>query len=799
MCGIVLSGFVPLGMAVPIVGAGFVLLAVEFYRRPLESDRRWILTFLCFAMVFTSYFRAALVSWEYERKVTRSQHLMVVGHTQIQGRLLSAFSQTGKGWKALLDHTQVYLSGAPRSLPARVEVWIRGEERPTGEAGDLLKARGRWRQSPLQPLAGEFDPRLWNLSRDVVGTFQVWGSSEYKIEAASAPTPYERLIRLRDRWRTTITAWFEEHLPRDASALVLAMTTGQRSDLSAEVRSDLVRAGLFHLTAVSGLHVTAMLAAFPWFLKPLGVRRKWRCLLGIPLALLLLLVVGGRPSVVRAVVLGICLMVGFFLDRTVQTLNLLGAAALILLVYDPALLASPAFQLSFFIVAALSIWGWSGSEGSAGRRFEFFLIRTISPTHTLGWFVGRSLLWFATALWTSAIAVLAAAPLTAYHFQQVSMGGLIGNLLGIPLAIVTTVVGMVSLLLLPVFPRVSEWIAQPLSWLAGLLLDWADWVASFSFASFPIARPSPFGLALLVSALLSITFRTASPMKTRRIRRVAALALLALFVWWPILGVEREMRLTFLNVGQGDACLLEFPTGQTLLIDAGSGQSERAGNYSPLTSALLERGIERLDAALLSHPEEDHYGGLAQLVREMPVGAVLCSGDTNPSEEFSQLVGSIRSASVELIRVLAGDRIEGFGDNRLLVLNPTSEEIEHQIGDRNERSVVLLLESMGLRALFPGDIGEETELEIAEILKDGNVHILKVGHHGSRYSSSETFLSSLKPVLAVVSCGENNFGHPHPEAMSRLLAAGVEVYSTRHHGSVEFCWDGTILRRRFPN
>jgi competence protein ComEC len=106
---------------------------------------------------------------------------------------------------------------------------------------------------------------------------------------------------------------------------------------------------------------------------------------------------------------------------------------------------------------------------------------------------------------------------------------------------------------------------------------------------------------------------------------------------------------------------------------------------------------------------------------------------------------------------------------------------------------------MGLRALFPGDIGEETELEIAEILKDGNVHILKVGHHGSRYSSSETFLSSLKPVLAVVSCGENNFGHPHPEAMSRLLAAGVEVYSTRHHGSVEFCWDGTILRRRFPN
>lgn len=278
--------------------------------------------------------------------------------------------------------------------------------------------------------------------------------------------------------------------------------------------------------------------------------------------------------------------------------------------------------------------------------------------------------------------------------------------------------------------------------------------------------------------------------RNRFILSALTLAAANVVVWSFIVGAGSvPARIAFLEVGQGDSGLVEFPNGGAavqLLVDGGP----------PNGAALRELGKllpphdRYLDLVVMTHPQEDHFGGLIELARRYDIGAFLWSGREGTTDSYRELMQTLEDRGVRKIVVGAGDRIT-IGNGKIAVLAPTSELLSAR--DLNETSVVLKIVFEGVRALFTGDAGKEAETVLIRA-HAGPVDILKVGHHGSRFSSSEQFLAALEPALAVIQVGKNSYGHPTRDALERLLRIGATVFRTDERGTIEIHPVGGAVR-----
>ncbi|MDO8469826.1 MAG: MBL fold metallo-hydrolase [bacterium] len=275
---------------------------------------------------------------------------------------------------------------------------------------------------------------------------------------------------------------------------------------------------------------------------------------------------------------------------------------------------------------------------------------------------------------------------------------------------------------------------------------------------------------------------------------ILALALLALdiVVWRGVLASSAETRFLFLDVGQGDSELVEFPAGGgqaggvQLLIDGG-----------PPTGAVL-RELGRalaptdryIDLVLMTHPQEDHFGGLIEVLRQYDVGAFLSSGRSRDTDAYRELIRVIEERGIRMVELGAGDRIRTSGGT-VRILSPTPDLLRSD--DLNDTTLVARVESGGVSALFTGDAGAPVERTLVRA-GVSPVDILKVGHHGSKFSSSEEFLRALRPAVAVIEVGKNSYGHPTSETLARLRAAGAAIFRTDERGTIEVRLGGLGLQ-----
>ena len=792
--GILLSSYFPMKAGLSLLAAIGVFLAFDLYRRNAGERSAWMGVLLCAITVLLGYLRAETITVRYTAQLVAVEGARFQETTRLRGRIETVFEPRKKWWRTEVSSPQLWNGRTWQDLPGGLDVLLSVQSPPSARAGDVLDATGTFKSLAGRTVPGGMDWRKRNEIRGIVGSFFSLGDSNVTIKEVSRPSLRHRLIRIRDGWRQEIERWMTTNLPPDSAALVFAMTTGGRAGMSGELQEDLIRSGLYHLTAISGLHVTALLVSFPWFLKLLGVKRRWRAVLGLPLGIVFLFLVGARIPVIRATTVGMALMLGTCLDRPLQRLNLLGGAALLILVVAPGELWQPGFQLSFSVVCALLLWGWKLSDGSVAYRFEHALRNSIPPCNPFLRSITAIPVWLASVIWTSIVAVLAGAPITACHFHQIAWNGIFANIVGVPLAVAITWFGMLATFGMVLAPPLVWLVKLPLQSLAGLLVWWTGLIGDLPWGFSRSVQPSLVQVILALATLLLFHFPPQWLRHRFWNRRIAALVLLVLFSWWPVVAGSRDLRVYFLDVGQGDSCLIRFPAGESLLVDTGPPTPPRTAQPGRLADSLLDLGVLRLDAVVVTHPETDHYGGLAELVGTIPIGTVLCSGDSKDSESFWRIADLVDSASIPIQRVLSGDRIMGIKDSTLTVLNPTAADLQYQIGDVNDRSVVLLVEQAGLRLLLTGDIGSQTEFLIGHRFPSIDAHILKVAHHGSRFSSSREFLQQVRPEIAVVCCGENSFGHPHPDVLDRLTQMGTETCVTRTSGTVETNWNGRDLR-----
>jgi len=676
----------------------------------------------------------------------------------IDGRLMEEPVRWATDHMRLLLDVDAYHDG-PDRRPAsgRVQLTIYGETGSLGE-GQRIRAEVRLHR-PIgfrNPDVFDYPGHLRREGILLVGSGR--GDRVTPLTADAPPWP----VRVR-RWAVAIT---HAQLPDSSAALLAGLLLGERTALPVETDEAFRRAGVYHILAVSGFNVALVASSVFASLSLFGVPRRATALVAAAVLVGFALVVGGQPSVLRATVMGLLLLLSVLLERDSQLMNALCLAGLLLLVWSPTDLWDPGFQLSFAATAGIIY---------LAPPFSGFLMERGWPH------------WLAAAVAVSLAAQLPVTPVMLAHFNQLSLIGVAANLVVVPLAGPATTLGMLALLIQLLSETAASLLFNTL-WLLLVALRVAVWAAAaVPGAMVHLPAPSWAAITAWCGALLLVPY-----LAMRVWTRVAASGLLAaamaLSVWPWLSPGDGRLRITFLDVGQGDATLVELPEGPRILVDGGPGGARRFDVGERVLSPFLwNRPVRRLDVVALSHSDSDHGGGLGAVLRHFRVGEFWESGRWGPGGAETLLALQQSGAARRVLS--AGQRL-WVGDALVTVVNPDGQPS----ASPNDDSLVLRLDWRTVSVLLTGDLGWQGEARV--LARGGPVRVLalRVAHHGSRFSSSAPFLESARPAFAIISAGARNpFRHPTPEALARLEAAGARIYRTDRDGAIIIETDGVHL------
>lgn len=661
---------------------------------------------------------------------------------RVEGVLVDFWTGASPRVHGHMRASRLSVNGVWRSFPADVFLFVSGDEPigRTADRGDRVLAVGHVQAEGLS--ASQRDIALpWPSYRlSVKSALRLERLGSTGLSAASWPNRwlYQSLPPLGSRG-----AAFDRDVRGPLSALLL----GRTSELDRGMVALYRRGGLYHLLVISGLHVALAAGLALWVLRALRISGKTRDAALLVAVLLFVLVGGANPPAVRSGIVFTVYVAARLLERPVGPLQTIGLSALALFIAAPAQIYSIGTVLTFAAVC--------------GIAFFTAPIRARLPARPAGIFSG-----FAAAV----AAQVGTAPILLWRFNVVSAGAWLTAPLSIPLSGGLIALGAVVLLLLAmgIFP-------VPLVWLFGAGSRCLEFVAERA-SGIAFLRPTPPLPAVLLVSLL--TFGAVLLRRGRVLPLAsAALVFLILAVRPGSGGPQHGFSLEALDVGQGDSLLLRWGR-HALLVDGGGPFDLDARDFgrTRLLPKLLDRGVTRLDAALLTHPHPDHALGLFAVLEELPVGALWRSAGEDEGDLYRRLAELAGRRRVPVTALVPGQLV-AWSDASLRVLHSGGRR--WKLDATNNQSVVALFERDGRRALLTGDAGAATEQALLREGKLPRADLLKIGHHGSRGSTVPEFLRALGPRLALISCGrENRFGHPAPETLETLRKERVPVYRT---------------------
>lgn len=630
------------------------------------------------------------------------------------------------------------------------------------EYGDVLKIKGKLEKPLGQKNFGEFDYELY-LAREKIFTYiNIWQEKGIqKIGEDDSNFLVSFSLSARDK----IEEITKQTLPPPYNYLLVGMLLGEKSFIPSHLKEIFAEAGIMHILAVSGLHVGIIAMALLALLSMLKLPKKFKLFTLILILITYASITGFRPSVLRATIMFILLIGGKLINRS-RNLNIsLFFAAFLILLLNPLILYDAGFLLSFIVT--------------------FFIIN-LSPI--LQRLFSKIVVWIKNPLAVSTAAWVGIFPLSAYFFSKVSIISIISNIFIIPLTgiavilgFITFFIGLVSISLAGLFANLNYLVLNLITLIAKSF-------SSLPFAFIYVAQPS---VMLIILYYLTVFFiieifykKTLSPkIKKKAILIVLSVTLLIIVV--QVFYPADNLKVNFINVGEGDCILIEAPNKINILIDGGgTPQSDFDVGNKIVIPYLRRKGINEIDLLILTHPHLDHLEGLLPILKEFKVDMVLDSGLLCDSSEYKEFISLILEKGISYHKAKAGDNFIFSNNLEIFLLNPLYNSDFYEESDFNNASIVVKLFYKNADFLFTGDIEEAAEKKLLAWQNILQSDILKVAHHGSSTSTNLEFLDKVNPNIAVITVGKNHFGHPSQKIIEKLEDKNIQIYRTDEDGTV---------------
>lgn len=672
----------------------------------------------------------------YKRSFDRSAYHLKHSYLQVQSQVIS------------LKNVKVYM-----------------KEEAHFPVGSRVVMTGKLQQIPKAGNPGQFDSVLYYRTQNI--SYRMV-NAHGEIKELPIWSYRETLATLRDRLFASLETAGNTYAP-----VYEAMLLGDKSNLETQVKDRYQMAGMLHMLAISGMHLSLLGMGCFAILQRMGASIS----LGGSVSVFLLfsygILTGEGVATMRALCMFVVIMGAKITGRTYDLLSAMSLSAVFLLINSPYYLFYSGFLLSFGCICGVGI--------VLPCLEQIFSLKKQNPKHKK-WSVT-----LANALAGSLAIQMATLPITLYFFYEIPVYGILLNLIALPalsVVLVSAVAGSLAGLVLPnaasLFLLPGNLILRGYD-LLGLLaqrLPATTWVAG---------QPHMWQIALYYAALGSALWY--GSVRARKQEKKGSLRILLLFVCAGCVGLLALPRfaglsVTCLDVGQGDCAVVVTPQKTCHLIDGGSSNVSEVGRYRILPY-LKSQGISTVDYAWVSHTDSDHISGILEILQlqaehrsSVRICNLMLPAWKEQPKNYEDLRRAAQKAGVNVHVMEKGDCLQE-GEVVWNVLQPEAGHGE----DVNEDSQVVLLEAGEFQALFTGDIGTETEARMAGLLKD--IDFLKVAHHGSRYSTGEAFLQKTRPEIAVISCSSTNrYGHPSSETIERLEQEGCRIWYTMESGAV---------------
>jgi len=720
------------------------------------------------------------------------------------------------------------------------------EEQTTAAAwtrGQKVTLQGSIEQPTAARNFGGFDYGKYLRTQRIHWIFKAAGASS--IEVKSGGISGSVLLGEVDKLRQRFGSQVERLFPGWQAGYMKGLLIGLADDLEPDKYTQFTQLGLTHILAISGSHVAINVGLLFGLLRLFRVTRETSTLIVLCFVPIYVLLTGFSASVIRS---GIMTMLGLYLlrqRRLKDGLNVLSAAALLMLLWEPNYLLNVSFQLSFAVTAGLIIF-----------------VPLILPL--LGWLPTK----IRSTVAITVAAEIVSFPLTIYYFNQLSLLSLAANLLIVPvIGLIALPFGTAALLSSLIWLKLGTWIAYPVILVNKVTFLATEWLTSHS--GFMTYWQSPgllwiVGYYLVIYGLLLLSKRSLTqrsvqsatddtvPLPDRPVRPPSksyysfggnnfkhytmmislSISLIAMLIYgYRPLNSRGVGHVQFIDVGQGDCTLITTPSGVNILVDGGGTVSFRkpgegwrdrrepfevgAKTVVPL---LKKRGVHRLDIVIVTHGDQDHIGGLQAVIEQFPVGALLFNGSFSESKTLAMLMQTAVDKKMPIYAVSRGMILKPDSSTRLEFIAPLMHDLEEvtpgsvipYIKEQNPESVLFRLEMDGASFLFTGDTDEGTERKMlalehqespeGEFNDIGSVDMLKVAHHGSKTSTSALWVRRFQPIASVISVGATNtYGHPNAGVLERIAQSGSIIFRTDLQGEIQVLVQQGSIQARVKN
>ena len=652
--------------------------------------------------------------------------------------------------------------------------------------GDLIDVSGEFEEPSVRRNYNGFDYKQYLKTKKIYGTIKV-DFNKIKIVKKNQ---IDTITLLAHKVKNYITYASDQMFPKEISGLFVGILIGDKENITEEIEEDFKNSSLSHMLAVSGTHVSYIILGLSFLLSNFG--KRYTNIFSILFLIFFMYLTNFTASVVRACIMGIILLGSKILYRKSDIYVSMALSILIILIENPFKILDVGLILSYAgtlgIVVLYRIWS---NEVKTKNKIIKYIINTLLITCSAQIFVF---------------------PIIAVYFNNVSITFFISNLLATPVLAIIIIFGFFNIIVFFISNELGMIISIFLKMNIEILIFISHSCSNIPYANLLVITPKIIFVILyyLIILLYIITkkiynikeewqylsalekkeiliLKKIIKNKRKFIIKIISLILIITFVNIIIINTNKETKIYFIDVGQGDSTLIITENKKNILIDGGGNVTNK--NYdigeNILLPYLLDRGITKIDYLFVSHFDFDHVGGLYEIIDKLNVDNIIIPKNESISEEEKEFTKKAKEKHIKIYRLCQNDKIYIDKNTKIDILSPLNEEIEENYINNN--CLVFKFTYNNFSMLFTGDIEEIAEKEILKnvsknILKSD---ILKIPHHGSKTSSTDKFLECVNSKIALIGVGKNNFGHPSEEVIERLKSKNIKVYRTDLNGEIE--------------